>query len=184
MQEQKTIYSHQNLNSPLGGRGMKVLKFGGTSVANTENIQKTVSIIKRGNEPQIIVVSALGGVTDQLIRTGTKAEKTDETYKEMLQHLEKKHLDTARGLLPVTHQSSCLSMIKQHFNELEEICTSVFYLRELSLRTKDRIISFGELLSSKIISAFMQSTGFDHEWIDSRKLIKTNSNFGFAAVNF
>lgn len=163
---------------------MKVLKFGGTSVANAENIQKVVNIVKRSNDPQIIVVSALGGITDLLINVGTLAEKSDETYKETLQQLEKKHLDTARGLLPVTHQSSCLSMIKQHFNELEEICTSVFYLKELSLRTKDRIISFGELLSSKIISSFMQSVGADHEWIDSRKVIKTNSNFGFAAVNF
>jgi aspartokinase/homoserine dehydrogenase 1 len=163
---------------------MKVLKFGGSSVANAENIRKTVNIIKQNNEPQIIVVSALSGVTDQLISAGTLAEKSDETYKEMLEQLEKSHLDTARGLLPVTHQSSCLSMIKQHFNELEEICSSVFYLKELSPRTKDRIISFGELLSSKIISAFMHSAGADHEWIDSRKVIKTNGNFGFAAVNF
>jgi aspartokinase/homoserine dehydrogenase 1 len=170
--------------TPSGDGGIKVLKFGGTSVANTENIRKTVNIIKQGNDSQIIVLSALSGVTDQLIRTGTLAEKGDETYKEMLKQLEKKHLDTARGLLPVTHQSSCLSMIKQHFNELEEICSSVFYLKELSPRTKDRIISFGELLSSKIISAFIQSAGTDHEWIDSRKLIRTNGNFGFASVNF
>jgi len=163
---------------------MKVLKFGGSSVANAVNIQKVAGIIKRGSEAQVIVVSALGGVTDQLIKAGTLAEKKDETYKEVLQELEKKHLDTARALLPVTHQSSCLSMVKQHFNELEEICNSVFYLEELSLRIKDRMISFGELLSSKIISAFMLSLGMEHEWIDSRKVIKTNSNFGFAAVNF
>ena len=59
---------------------MKVLKFGGTSVANAENIQKTVSIVKAGSEPQIVVVSALGGVTDQLINVGTLAEKSDEAY--------------------------------------------------------------------------------------------------------
>ena len=131
---------------------MKVLKFGGSSVANAENIQKVVRIVKAGTESQIVVVSALGGVTDQLILAGTLAEKLDETYKEVLQQLENKHLGAARILIPITHQSSCLSMIKQHFNELEEICNSVFYLKELSLRTKDRIISFGELLSSKIIS--------------------------------
>ena len=102
----------------------------------------------------------------------------------MLKELEHKHLDAARALLPVMHQSSCLSMIKQQFNELEEICNSVFYLKELSLRTNDRIISFGELLSSKIISAFMQSKHIDHDWLDSRQLIKTNSNFGFATVDF
>lgn len=163
---------------------MKVLKFGGSSVANAENIQKVAAIVMSNNEQQVVVVSALGGVTDALIKAGTLAEQTDEGYKDVLKELEKKHLDAARALLPVTHQSSCLSMIKQQFNELEEICNSVFYLKELSLRTKDRIISFGELLSSKIITAFLQSKHVDVEWLDSRKLIKTNSHFGFAAVNF
>jgi aspartokinase/homoserine dehydrogenase 1 len=163
---------------------MKVLKFGGSSVANAENIQKVVSIVTGNTEPQIVVVSALGGVTDALINAGTLAEQTDETYKDVLKELENKHLDTARALLPVTHQSSCLSMIKQQFNTLEEICNSVFYLKELSLRTKDRIISFGELLSSKIITAFLQSKHVDADWLDSRQFIKTNSNFGFATVDF
>ncbi len=163
---------------------MKVLKFGGTSVANDENIQKVINIVINNSDPRIVVVSALGGVTDALINAGTLAENTDETYKEVLQQLEKKHLDTARALLPVMHQSICLSMIKQQFNDLEEICNSVFYLQELSLRTKDKIISFGELLSSKIISAFLQSKNINNDWLDSRKLIKTNSNFGFAAVDF
>lgn len=163
---------------------MKVLKFGGSSVANADNIQKVAAIVTSNTEQQVVVVSALGGVTDALIKAGTLAEHTDEAYKDVLKELEKKHLDAARALLPVTHQSSCLSMIKQQFNELEEICNSVFYLKELSLRTKDRIISFGELLSSKIITAFLQSKHVDVEWLDSRKLIKTNSHFGFAAVNF
>ncbi len=163
---------------------MKVLKFGGTSVANAANITRVVNIVNQNKEAQIIVVSALGGVTDTLIKAGTLAEKADEGFKDVLKELEKKHLDAARSLLPVTHQSSCLSMIKQHFNELEEICNSVFYLKELSLRTKDRIVSFGELLSSKIISAFMQSKQLAHEWLDSRQFIRTNSNFGFAAVDF
>ena len=159
---------------------MKVLKFGGSSVANAENIQKVVAIVTTNTEPQVVVVSALGGVTDALIKAGTLAEKTDEGYKDVLQQLEKKHLYTARTLLPITHKISCLSMIKQQFNELEETCNSVFYLKELSLRTKDRIISFGELLSSKIIDAYLQSKNTDHKWIDSRELIKTNSNFGFS----
>ncbi len=165
---------------------MKVLKFGGTSVANAENIKKAVDIISN-NEAQhqcVIVVSAFGGVTDTLIKAGTLAEQTSDTYKDVLKELEKKHLDAARALLPVMHQSSCLSMIKQQFNELEEICNSVFYLKELSLRTIDRIISFGELLSSKIIAAFVQSKNINYEWLDSSQLIKTNSNYGFAAVDF
>ena len=163
---------------------MKVLKFGGSSVANAENIQKVVSIIRTGREAQIIVVSALGGVTDLLIETGILAEKTDEGYKTVLQLLEKKHLDAARALLPVTHQSSCLSLIKLHFNQLEDICDSIFYLKELSPRTKDRLVSFGELLSSRIVAAYLQSIAVELEWLDSSALIKTNSNFGFAEVNF
>lgn len=163
---------------------MKVLKFGGSSVANAENIQKVVGIVKNNSEEQIVVVSALGGVTDQLLKAGALAAVADEAYKEVLLQLEKKHLDAARALLPVTHQSACLSMVKTHCNQLEEICNSIFYLGELSPGIKDRIVSYGELLSSKIISAYMLSAGVDHEWIDSRSVIKTNGNFGFAAVNF
>ena len=164
---------------------MKVLKFGGSSVANADNIKKVVTIVL---QPQynnsIVVVSALGGVTDLLIATGTDAANGKESYKETLLALEKRHIETAQSLLPINNQSGCISSIKQSFNELEDICEGVFRLAELSARTKDRIISFGELLSSKIISFYIQSTGTAIEWIDSRKAIKTNSNFGFAAVDF
>ncbi len=163
---------------------MKVVKFGGTSVANATNIKKVVNIIKGNNEPQIVIVSAFSGVTDQLIQIGNWAERNDDAYLSLLKDLETKHLDAVRDLLPVTTQSHCLSDVKQHFNELEDICEGVFRLQELSLRTKDRILAFGELLSSKIISAYLQSLHINHQWIDSRKAIKTNSHFGNAAVNF
>ncbi len=163
---------------------MKVVKFGGTSVANAANIQKVVSIVKSNSEPQIVVVSAFSKVTDLLINAGTKAEQNEEGYIDILKELENKHLDSVRELLPVTTQSSCLSMVKQYFNELEDICEGVFRLQELSLRTKDRIISFGEILSSKIIAAYMQAIGMNVEWIDSRKVIKTNNHFGNASVHF
>jgi len=164
---------------------MKVLKFGGSSVANAENIKKVAAIVKRPEyQKAVIIVSALGGVTDLLIQTGSAASHGLESYKETLLQLEKRHIDTAKGLLPVTTQSSCLSSIKQQFNELEDICEGVFRLGELSARTKDRIVSFGELLSSKIIAAFFQSAGLNNQWIDSRVVIKTNSNYGFATVDF
>jgi aspartokinase/homoserine dehydrogenase 1 len=164
---------------------MKVLKFGGSSVANADNIKKVVNILqKEENKNSVVVVSALGGVTDLLIQAGAAASKGKETYRDILLQLEKRHLDTTKNLLPVTSQSSCLSIIKQQFNELEDVCEGVFRLGELSARTKDRIVSFGEILSSKIIAAYLQSIGVNNEWIDSRLLIKTNSNFGFAAVDF
>ncbi|MFY7652027.1 MAG: bifunctional aspartate kinase/homoserine dehydrogenase I, partial [Chitinophagaceae bacterium] len=108
----------------------------------------------------------------------------NDIYKELLLQLENRHLDTVKDLLPVTDQSSCLSAVKQHFNELEDICEGVFRLGELSARTKDRIVSFGELLSSKIIHFYLKAVGYNAGWIDSRKVIKTNSHFGFAAVDF
>jgi aspartokinase/homoserine dehydrogenase 1 len=165
---------------------MKVLKFGGSSVANAANIKQAGSIVARhlNDQKQLIVVSALGGVTDQLIRIGDMASVGDEVYKSVLEAIELRHLDTARELLPVTSQSGCLSMIKQYCNELEDICEGVFRLGELSPRTKDRIISFGELLSSKIIASFLQSLNEQVLWVDSRMVIKTNSVFGYAAVNF
>ncbi|MFP5042679.1 bifunctional aspartate kinase/homoserine dehydrogenase I [Parasediminibacterium sp. JCM 36343] len=164
---------------------MKVLKFGGSSVANAENIKKVANIVAQPKYANaIVVVSALGGVTDALIAMATNAANANEEYKETLLSLEKRHIETAQELLPINNQSACISSIKQHFNELEDVCEGVFRLGELSERTKDRIVSFGELLSSKIISFFIHSSGLQIEWIDSRKAITTNSNFGFAAVDF
>ena len=101
---------------------MQVLKFGGSSVANAENMNKVVAIVldavKKG--PTVLVVSAMGGVTDSLINIGTLAEKGDEHYQQILKSLEQKHLDTVRELLPIQQQSATLSLVKQKFNELEE----------------------------------------------------------------
>ncbi len=163
---------------------MKVVKFGGTSVANATNIQKVAGIVNSNEEAQIIIVSAFSKVTDMLINAGTLAGQNDEAYLQIIKEIENKHLAAVRELLPVTTQSACLSMVKQHVNELEDICEGVFRLQELSLRTIDRIISFGELFSSKIISAYLHSLNMKHEWIDSRSVIKTNSHFGNAAVDF
>ena len=96
---------------------MQVLKFGGTSVANAENIQKTVQVIKNsGYSRCLVVVSALSGVTDLLLKTGHTAAEGNEQYKQTLAELEKKHIETVRNLLPVTSQSSCLSLVKTNFN--------------------------------------------------------------------
>ena len=164
---------------------MKVLKFGGSSVANAENIKKVVAIVKQPQYTKaIVVVSALGGVTDSLISLATKASNGDESYKEILVELENRHIETVQSLLPINNQSACISAVKQHFNELEDVCEGVFRLGELSDRTKDKVVSYGELLSSKIISFYIQTSGTPIEWIDSRKAISTNSNYGFAAVDF
>ncbi|MDI3319866.1 bifunctional aspartate kinase/homoserine dehydrogenase I [Pinibacter soli] len=164
---------------------MQVLKFGGSSVANAVNIQKVISIVLQAGKQDstIVVVSALGGITDTLLDCGAKAANGDEGYKEVLQKIETRHLETVKSLIPVTQQSSILSLVKKTCNELEDVCTGVFLLGELSSRTKDKIVSFGELLSSQIIAhAFQQHTFCT--WKDSRELIVTDDNFGSAKVDF
>ncbi len=165
---------------------MRVLKFGGTSVANAENISKVVAIVTKTlkKDKLIVVVSALGGTTDMLIDMGRLAAAGDEKYKEKLTGIEQRHLQTVKELIPFARQSAILSEIKRQCNELEAICEGVFLLRELSSRTLDRVVSFGELMSSVIISHKFSSYGVKHEWKDSRELIRTNSNFGYATVNF
>jgi aspartokinase/homoserine dehydrogenase 1 len=165
---------------------MQVLKFGGTSVANAENISKTIAIVERAlkKDKTMVVVSALGGTTDMLIDSGKLAAAGNEAYKEKLSAIEHRHLQTVRDLIPVANQSAILSEIKKQCNELEAICEGIFLLRELSNRTLDRIVSFGELMSSIIISHRLKSLDIKHEWKDSRELIETNSNYTYAAVNF
>src|SRR5579872_2907692 len=147
---------------------MQVLKFGGSSVANTENINKVNAIVQQAlaKDRTILVVSALGGVTDALIRAGLLAAAGDESYKEKLQLVEQRHLETVKTLLPLTRQSSVLSFVKTRCNEIEDICNGVFLLSELSDRTKDKIVSYGEWLSSQIIFAGLAALGIDAAWKD------------------
>jgi len=164
---------------------MQVLKFGGTSVANAENIKKVKDILQLKKEAKtIVVVSALGGVTDELLKCGFLAAKGDSSYKENLQKLTERHLTVVKELLPLTNQSSILSFVMQQFNEVEDICNGIFLLNDFTDRTKDRILSFGELISSQIISAYLASDKLPNKWVDSRKIIYTDSQFTKAAVQF
>jgi bifunctional aspartokinase / homoserine dehydrogenase 1 len=164
---------------------MQVLKFGGTSVANAENISKAIEIIRRAlpRGRTVVVASALGGVTDSLLECGAEAARADESYKDRLQELAQRHLETVRSLIPIAEQSATLSLVKKKCNEIEDICNGIFLLGELSPRTKDRIVSYGELLSSQILSAKLSSLGVPNRWIDARELIQTDSQYGFALVD-
>ena len=165
---------------------MQVLKFGGTSVASAENINKVVEIVSATikKEPAVVVVSALGGVTDLLLGAATLAAAGDETYREKLTVVEQRHLDAVKQLLPVAGQSQLLSLVKKACNEIEDISNGIFLLRELTARSKDRIASYGEWLSSQIIAARFNTAGVPAQWIDARTLIRTNSNFTAAEVDY
>ncbi len=166
---------------------MQVLKFGGSSVANADNINKVITIVQHAvkkNNNIIIIVSALGGTTDALLEVAKLASNADSSYKEKLHQLEHRHLSTVKELMPIERQSGVLSMVKKRFNEIEDTCNGVFLLKELSLRTKDSIISNGELLSSQIFSEKLRSLDIENTWKDARELIITDSQFCSANVDF
>jgi aspartokinase/homoserine dehydrogenase 1 len=165
---------------------MQVLKFGGTSVANSENIRKVIGIVQQAcqKDQTIVVVSALGGATDMLIEAGTLAASHDPSYKEKLQEFSERHEILVRELLPTGGQNGLIGFVKEKCDDLCRICEAVYLLRELSARTQDSIISHGELLSSIIISATLDSLHIANQWIDARDIIRTDSDFGFATPDF
>jgi aspartokinase/homoserine dehydrogenase 1 len=165
---------------------MKVLKFGGSSVANAENIEKVINIISDSIKESAcaVVLSAMQSVTDLLIETGKLAENGDEDFRVKLTEIEEIHIEAIRNLISLEERNEILSVVKKRIHELENICESVFMLKELSPRTLDLIVGFGEILSTSIVSAKFDSLGIENILTDSGRLIKTDSNHGFAAVDF
>lgn len=165
---------------------MQVLKFGGTSVANADNIAKVVKVVEQTLQkgPAVVVVSALGGVTDLLLGAASLAAAGDESFREKLLLVEQRHLDTVKQLMPVDRQSAQLSLVKKACNEIEDICNGIYLLRELTARSRDRIASYGEWLSSQLIAARFNSGGTPAVWKDARELIRSNSAFTAAEVDY
>lgn len=165
---------------------MKVLKFGGSSVGSAAIIKQLITIVQQKLQqgPLAVVVSAFSGVTDTLLQSGQDAAAGKEQYEQTLQQLTHRHLDAVKALLPVQNQSAVLSQVKKWCNEIEDICNGILLLGEYTPRTKDKLMSYGELLSSYIIANAFLHNGTACQWKDSRELIATNSRYGNAAVDF
>lgn len=163
---------------------MKILKFGGTSVGSVESISALLQILKetQGDEKPIVVLSAMSGVTNALVEMAEHAGNSGE-YTEELRKIEKKHFDVIRTLLPASAQNPVLTKLKIYFNELEDILQSVYNLKELSLQTKDLILSYGERCSTVMISHIAKQVFPEALYVDGSELIRTDSNFGQAKVN-
>jgi len=164
---------------------MKVLKFGGTSVASAKNIKLVRSIVS-GVEAKkvVVVVSAMGGVTDLLLRMASLASEQQPEYKQLLKEIENRHLQSIRELLPVGVQSAALSKVKSELNILETLAEGAYLIGEITPKLSDKIVSFGELFASYIISEYFISEKLDARFKDSRELIRTNEAYGKAVVNF
>ena len=156
---------------------MKVLKFGGTSVANPDSLSLVIDIIQKSDQRQLIIVSALSGITDLLSIMAERASKSEKNYKEYLITVEQRHKILIDHFIPVTNHSEIKSFLKAQINELEEFLESLYTLNELTSKTKSKILSFGEILSSNIIFKILKQKGCDIIFKDTRELIfKKNIN--------
>lgn len=151
---------------------MKVLKFGGTSVGSVESILSLKAIVEKEaqKQPIIVVVSALGGITDKLIATSVLAQKGDEAWKDEFQAMVERHhkmIDTI--ITDPRKREQLFNIVDSLFEQLRSIYFGVYLIHDLSKKTQDAIVSYGERLSSNIVATLVQGA----KWYDSREFIKT-----------
>ena len=151
---------------------MKVLKFGGTSVGSVESILSLKAIVEKEaqEQPIIVVVSALGGITDKLIATSALAQKGDEAWKDEFQSMVERHhkmIDTI--ITDPRKREQLFNIVDSLFEQLRSIYFGVYLIHDLSKKTQDAIVSYGERLSSNIVATLVQGA----KWYDSREFIKT-----------
>ena len=165
---------------------MKVLKFGGSSVAKPERIRSIADILKdyyKRGEKFAVVFSAFGGVTDYLIKMSSAAAKGDESYIEHFNSFSKRHIDTVNELFNEAEKEEILAELKENHEVLKGLLKGVFLVREASPRTMDYVLSFGERNSNYIISQYLRKEGINTNYLDARKIIKTDKKFGAAKVD-
>ncbi|MEM6642765.1 MAG: bifunctional aspartate kinase/homoserine dehydrogenase I [Bacteroidota bacterium] len=159
---------------------MKVLKFGGTSVGAGSSIRQVKDIIQSDKNPQVVVVSAIGDTTNDLEKIAITAEAGDRKYLKLLDELFSRHDQICIELTGESLKGEQEALFKQ----LRRICDGVYLLKELTKRSKDFILSSGELISSNLINHFFNKEGLDSSFKDAREFIRTNDAFGGAKVDF
>ena len=156
---------------------MKVLKFGGTSVGSVASILSLQKIVEKEakHQPIIVVVSALGGITDQLIATSQLALKGDESWRSEFDSIVARHHKMIDAIITNPHdRESLFNNVDSLFEQLQSIYYGVFLIHDLSHKTEDTIVSYGERLSSRIVATLIRGA----KWFDSRKFIKTEEKQG------
>ncbi|MBQ0057075.1 MAG: bifunctional aspartate kinase/homoserine dehydrogenase I [Bacteroidales bacterium] len=159
---------------------MHVLKFGGTSVGSIASIKNVKQIVEERQEPVIVVVSALGGITDRLIATANKAAAGDESYLDEFEFIRQRHFDVVSGLLDGENLTTIKMFITTMLEELHNIYRGIFLIRELSAKTLAMVVSYGERISSRIVATVINGA----EWVDSRDIIKTMKVFDKNVCDF
>ena len=164
---------------------MKVLKFGGTSVGSSKNINSVINILKNYGKTDTIVcvVSAVGGITDKLLLAGKQAQSKDRAFVDTFAGIKEKHYTIIKELNP-TNNKGVLNYIDDRLSALHNLLEGIYLINELSPKTSDKLVSYGELLSSYIIAETMKNRGLSADIKNSQELVITNSNFTKAEVDF
>ncbi len=165
---------------------MKILKFGGTSVGSAERISKVLDIIENYHKNSVkisVVFSAFDNITDQLIDLSKKAIERENSYLATLQNIRIKHLEIFDKLVTHSNKNAATKEITDHFDGLSDILKGLYLLKELTPRILDSLLSNGERLAAFIISEALKSRNIDCEYLNTTKIIKTDSNFGSAHVD-
>ena len=139
--------------------------------------KKVLEIIKNQNEQIIIVVSALGGITDLLMEMLSLAQSRKDNFKSNLALIEKRHLEPIKKCIPIQNQSSIISYLKKHLNELESLLDAIFLLEEVTVKNNSAVAAYGEILSSNIIYEILRYNGVKSKLKDARELIQTETHF-------
>ncbi len=166
---------------------MKILKFGGTSVGTPEVIRGLLEILRKNHaEGQrfAVVFSAFSKVTDTLLDLAARASRGDQTWREQLEILKKRHADAVEKLLPASAWPPVEAQLAENFEELNDILHGIHLVREASPRTLDFVVSFGERNSAFILAHAMCAAGIPTEFLDARQVIRTDAHFGAARVDF
>ncbi|MBI2613088.1 aspartate kinase [Candidatus Kaiserbacteria bacterium] len=181
----------------MAKKGFKVVKFGGTSMGSKEAIERVISIVSKPQKPArpngrsggdarivAVVVSAMSGVTDQLIKIASVASHKDPSYKKLLTRLERRHLETLNKLVNAKNRAHSQEVIHRTFRYLNEAVTGVALMRDLSPQTFDYVVSYGERLSAHLLTEVLNDRGIACEYLNARKVITTDDHFGAAFVDF
>lgn len=149
---------------------MKVMKFGGTSVGSVDSILKVKQIVEAAEEPVIVVVSALGGITDKLINTSQMAANGDAEYEKEYREILNRHIEMVYTVIPAGEgRTVLLDKVNELLSELKDIFQGIYLIKDLSSKTSATIVSYGERLSSIIAATLIKGA----VWYDSRNFIKT-----------
>ena len=163
---------------------MQVHKFGGSSIGHEHGFEQLFKIAQKESDSLVIVVSACGKTTDNLLKAARMATMKDTMYTNVLQDILDYHVQLIQTQFKPQNAATSIGFVKGKLNEVELILESICNLEEFSNRSYDKLVSYGEIISSTLLTNYFNENGIAAQWVDSREIIKTDENFSNAKVDF